>query len=330
MVDETTPQQPADALAAALAPRLALIRAVAEEGNLTRAAARLGVPQPTASRWLAALATELGAPVVLREGRGIRLSRAGQHLADAADAALAVLAGGVRRVIDEVDPERGQVVLAFLHTMGELRVPALLRDFRREHPHIRFNLLQGAQEEVLDHVRSGRADLGFASPVPDTDEFDGVTLDEQPLVVTVPVGHRLARRRTVRIAELAEETFVGLKPGYGLRRMTDELCAAAGFTPVLAFEGEEADTLRGLVAAGLGIALLPVAEPTPPAGAVQLLVRPRASRQIGLVWSAGRQLPPAARAFRELAVRGAPPHLARPGQRRVAPPVSTDDATHLL
>jgi LysR family transcriptional activator of glutamate synthase operon len=293
-----------ETLVRALAPKLALLRALAESGNLTRAAAGLGVPQPTASRWLAALSEQLGTPVVVRDGRGIRLSRAGATLAEAAGRALAALEAGVRQVTDEVDPEHGQVVLAFLHTMGELRVPELLRAFRREHPHVRFTLLQGAHEDVLEHLRTGRADLAFTAPLPDTPEFAGVTLDDQQLVVTVPAEHRLAGRARVRMAELAAETFVGMKPGYGLRLITDQLIEAAGFVPTVAFEGEEVDTVRGLVAAGLGVAILPAAEPAPPPGAVEIPLRPKATRRIGLIWAANRPLAPAVLTFRDFVSAG--------------------------
>lgn len=293
-----------ETLVRSLAPKLALLRAVAAEGNLTRAANALDIPQPTATRWLAALSAELGTPVVLRDGRGIRLTRAGACLADAAGRALAVLAAGLRQAAEEVDPEHGQVVLAFLHTLGELRVPGLLRAFRKEHPRVRFTLVQGAHEELLEHVRTGRADLAFTAPVPAGPEFAGITLDEQQLVVTVPVEHRLAGRARVRMAELSGEAFVGMKMGYGLRRITDELAEAAGFTPALAFEGEEVDTLRGLVAAGLGVALLPAAEPTLTPGTVEIPLRPKATRRIGLVWAAGRPLAPAVLAFREFVGSG--------------------------
>lgn len=291
-------------LAAALAPRLALLRAVAEEGTVTAAAARLGLPQPTASRWLAALTDQVGAPVVVRDGRGVRLSRAGRHLAEAADGALAVLETGCRRVTEDADPERGQVVLAFLHTMGESRVPSLLRAFRAEHPGIRFALSQGAQEDTLARIATGAADLALTSPLPDRPGFDGVAVAEQPLVLTLPADHRLAGRRSARLAEVAAEPFVGLKAGYGLRKITDALCQAEGFTPELAFEGEEIDTLRGLVAAGLGVAVLPAAEqPTP---TVEVPLHPPATRQIGLVWAADRPLAPAARAFREFVLAARP------------------------
>jgi LysR family transcriptional regulator, transcription activator of glutamate synthase operon len=286
-------------LVRSLAPKLALLRAVAEEGNLTRAAATLGLPQPTASRWLAALSAELGTPVVVPDGRGIRLSRAGASLAVAAARALSELASGVRQAADEADPERGQVVLAFLATLGEQRVPGLLRAFRKEHPHVRFTLLQGPHEESLDHVRSGRADLAFTSPLPGQSEFTGATLEEQQLVVTVPTEHRLAGRVWVRMAELAGEAFVGTKAGSGLREEIDELTQATGFTPTLAFESEGVDTLRGMVAAGLGVAVLPVAQPAPPEGVVEIPLRPRATRRIGLIWASDRPMTPAVLAFRD-------------------------------
>jgi DNA-binding transcriptional LysR family regulator len=286
-------------LVRSLAPKLALLQAVAEEGNLTRAAATAGLPQPTASRWLAALSAELGTPVVVPHGRGIRLSRAGSRLAAAAGRALSELAAGVRQAVDEADPERGQVVLAFLYTLGEQRVPGLLRAFRQMHPRIRFTLLQGPHEELLDHVRSGRADLAFTSPLPGSGEFAGSALEEQQLVVTVPAGHRLAGRVWVRMTELAAEAFVGMKPESGLREKTDELAQAAGFTPTLAFEGEEVDTLRGLVAAGLGVAVLPIAEPAPPQGVIEIPLRPRAARRIALIWARDRPMAPAVLAFRD-------------------------------
>ncbi|HEY0805959.1 MAG TPA: LysR substrate-binding domain-containing protein [Pseudonocardiaceae bacterium] len=103
---------------------------------------------------------------------------------------------------------------------------------------------------------------------------------------------------------MAGEPFVALKPGYGLRRMTDELCAAAGFVPELAFEGEDCDTLRGLVAAGLGVAVLPAAERDVSGGTVELSLTPVSMRQIGLVWSAEDALTPAARVFRDFVLAG--------------------------
>jgi DNA-binding transcriptional LysR family regulator len=101
------------------------------------------------------------------------------------------------------------------------------------------------------------------------------------------------------MAELTGEAFVGMKSASGLRQLTNELAEAAGFTPTLAFEGEEVDTLRGLVAAGLGVAVLPIAQPAPPHGVVEVPLRPRATRSIGLIWASDRPMAPAVLAFRD-------------------------------
>ena len=183
-------------------------------------------------------------------------------------------------------------------------VPRLLRAFRRKHPHIRFSLLQGPHEELLDHVRSGRADLAFTAPLPGPGEFAAIALEEQQLVVTVPTEHRLAGRAWIRMADLAREPTVGMKPGYGLRQITDELAEAAGFLPKLAFEGDDVDTLRGLIATGLGVAVLPTT-PRPRPGTVEIPLRPKATRHIGLIWGADHALTPAALAFRDFVISGA-------------------------
>lgn len=293
-----------EALANALAPRLALLRAIAETGQLTRAAEALDVPQPTASRWLSAMGAALGTPIVARSGRGIELTRAGRHLAEAAGRSIAECEIGCRRALEEADPERGLVVFAFLHTMGGVRVPELLRGFRERHPLVRFTLVQAAHEVMLRRVRTGEVDLALTSPPPRGQHGLAVAvLFRQPIVLVAPDGHRLAGRKRMRVAGLADERFVGMKPDYGLRQITDELCQAAGFTPKLAFEGEEVDTVRGLVAAGLGVALVPADEQRAPApGSVEIPITPKAYRDVALVWSTERPMAPAVQGFRDFAL----------------------------
>jgi DNA-binding transcriptional LysR family regulator len=290
-----------ESLATSIAPRLAMLRALAQEGNVTKAAARLGVPQPTVSRWLAALGSELGAPVVVKDGRGVRLTRAGALLAAASADAMAALESGTRRVIEETDPTRGRVVLGFLHMLGRSLVPELVRAFRAHHPHIRFGLVQASRAEIMARLWSGEVDLAFFGPPPDEPSLAWAPVRRQEIKLVLPSTHRLAERTKVRILELADEDFVGLEHGFGMRQLTDDLCATAGFTPRMAFEGQESDTVRGLVAAGLGVAILPEAEfPTP--GLVEIPLAPKASRLLALAWPAHDQLAPAVRAFRDYAL----------------------------
>ena len=131
-------------------------------------------------------------------------------------------------------------------------MPGLIRSFRADHPRVRFQLVQNYGEAMIERLRAGDLDLCLTSPVPDYPDLVARRLDEQKLRLVVPDDHPLAGRKRVRLAEAAGELFVTLEPGYGLRRITDALCAEAGFTPRIAFEGEEAETLRGLVAAGPG------------------------------------------------------------------------------
>ncbi|WBB64488.1 LysR family transcriptional regulator [Streptomyces sp. WMMC500] len=283
---------------AVLAPRLAQFAAVAREEHVTRAARALGVPQPTLSRAMVRLEADLGVALFARRGRTLSLTTAGRDFLAYADRALAEVGRGAEAVRADAHPETGKVAFGFLHTLGSETVPGLLREFRKDHPRVRFALVQNYGEWMLQRLRAGELDLCLTSPVPDAPDLHARRLDAQRLRLVVPDDHRLARRRRIRLAEVAEDPFVTLEPGYGMRRMLEELCAAAGFAPRVAFEGEEAETIRGLVAAGLGVALLPPpAVPRP--GVVELdVTAPRAVREIGVAWVAGQQETAPVAAFR--------------------------------
>ncbi|MEU7579447.1 LysR family transcriptional regulator [Streptomyces sp. NPDC041068] len=282
-----------------LAPRLAYFAGVARTEHVTRAAQEMQIPQSTLSRALVRLERDLGVDLFARRGRTVSLTPAGRTFLASVERAL----GEVERAADSVradaDPASGKVAFGFLHTMGSETVPGLIRAFRADHPRIRFSLVQNYGEAMLERLRAGELDLCLTSPVPDAPDLVARRLDEQRLRLVVPDDHRLASRKRVRLAETADEAFVTLEPGYGLRRITDDLCQEAGFKPRVAFEGEEAETLRGLVAAGLGVALLPPpAVPRP--GVVELTVTgQRAVREIGVAWLGGHPDTPPVAAFKE-------------------------------
>jgi DNA-binding transcriptional LysR family regulator len=289
----------------ALAPRLRQFVAVAREQHISRAAESLGTPQPTLSRSIARLEADLGVPLFSRPGRTVRLTRHGQLLLAGAERCLAELESHVRLLAEEVSPERGKVALAFLHTLGSQVVPMMVREFRARYPEVRFGLVQGGFAEILGRVRAGDVDLGLVAPLPRDPGLVTRPLDEQRIDLFVPAGHRFARRDEMALREAASEEFVSFEPGYGMRQIADDLCASAGFAPRIAFEGEEADTVRGLVGAGLGVALLPASGPRRADRGVAgiRLSDPHASRTVGLVWMADRPSPPPAAAFREFALR---------------------------
>ncbi|MDF3298241.1 LysR family transcriptional regulator [Streptomyces tropicalis] len=282
-----------------LAPRLAHFAGVARTEHVTRAAQEMQVPQSTLSRALVRLEEDLGVDLFARHGRTVSLTPAGRRFLGFVERALAEIERGAEEARADADPAAGKVAFGFLHTMGAETVPGLLQAFRADHPRVRFGLVQNYGEAMLEGLRAGELDLCLTSPVPDAPDLVARRLDEQKLRLVVPADHRLAARRRVRLAEAAEDTFVTLEPGYGLRRITDDLCREAGFTPRVAFEGEEAETLRGLVAAGLGVALLPPPAVPRPGVAELTVTEPRAVREIGVAWREGHPDTPPVAAFKK-------------------------------
>lgn len=305
-----------DALAGVLAPRLQMVAAVARAEHVTRAAEALDMAQPTLSRALARLQEELGFALVERTGRGVRLTRAGLSLLPHVERAL----GDLRRGVAELTgAEEGRVALTFLPTLGVEVVPTLLRGFRAEHPGVRFALTQEPWAQSLRRLAAGGADLALTSPLPSDPGLVSAVLHTQALRLVVPEHHFLAvRSRGVRALDAAREEFILLKAGRGVRHLTDRLSEGAGFTPRVAFEADDIATARGLVAAGLGVSVLPARPQGALAGTVELGLREEGTdRPIGMVWpeqgAGGGYEPPSVELFREYVRRVGPqliPELA--------------------
>ncbi|GAB3204392.1 LysR family transcriptional regulator [Nocardia tengchongensis] len=275
---------------------------LAETENVSAAADRLHLAQPTLSRMLARLEQRLGAPLFDRHGKRIRLNEYGRLYYEHARRARAELHAGEQALADRINPAKGVVRLSFLHSFGGRLAPRLIAEFRRGAGRVDFRLHQGAAEVITRQVLDGEADLALVSPRPGEPGLGWRTLLNQPLVLAVPADHRLAGQRHTRIGELADAEFITMHPGFGMRRIFDELCAAAGVRPRIAFEASDLVTVRGLVAAGLGVALVPEDEPIPPDLAVVPLADAGASRDVGLIWSATATPSEAVRRFREFAV----------------------------
>ncbi len=282
-------------------------QAVAEGLTVTDAAAEARVTQPALSRALHRLEEEVGAELLQRVGRVLRPTPAGRVFKEYVDATLDSYDRGRRAVAEVVDPEAGLVSLAFLHTLGTWLVPRLVTGFREAYPQGRFELHQHGENGLVQHLLDATADMMITSGDPGHPLITWRRLLVEPLWLAVPTGHRLARRRGVRLAEVAEEPFILLKPGYGLRSVTETLCRQAGFTPRVGFEGEEVHTLRGLVAAGLGVSLIPSSPDAAASGDFPIryleITDVHGARDIGIAWLSGRTLPPASRRFIDHALR---------------------------
>ncbi|MCW2903441.1 MAG: LysR family transcriptional regulator [Streptosporangiaceae bacterium] len=270
--------------------------AVAEHGHMTQAAAELRVSQPGLSRAIARLERELGTTLFDREGRNVRLSRYGEVFREHARRLVTEEEAARRALAHATDPGKGEIRLGFLHTQGASLVPDLIRRYRRRHPRVTFRLLQDSAAGMEAAVRAGEADLAIVSPRPRDAAFSWRPLVVERLLLAVPAGHRLARRPRARLADAAGEPFIAMRPGFGLRAITDELARQAGIRPEIAFEGEEISTVSGLVGAGLGVAIVP---PPPQGEGVRHvpISDPAASRTVGLTWVTERTRTPAVENF---------------------------------
>src|ERR1700744_579348 len=282
---------------------------VADGTTVTEVRELEGVTQSGVSRALARLETAVGTPLLQRPGRILRMTHAWVVFKPHVDALLHQLDDGVAAVNELLEPEPGTVALAFQHSLGTWLVPYLVRSFRASHPQVRFELTQVRDELHSAALAGGRADLEIG-----TRRHDPALLTQQlamePLRLAGARAHRLAGRGQIRLTDVTSEPFVSLRRLSALRRLTDDLCEAAGFAPDVVFEGDDLSTVRGFVAAGLGVAVVPAPRAGSPESASGPLVHleildPGAVREITLTWSAERRVPGAGGPVRRYVIRRA-------------------------
>ena len=284
---------------------------VADGVTVTEVSQIEGVSQPGVSRALARLDAELGTPLLHRSGRTLRMTYAGSAFKRHVDALLHQLDDGLAAVNSITDPETGTLVLAFQVSLGTWLVPNLVGGFRKEHPKVHFALTQVRDESVNSLLARGNADLILSTVKPKDQTVQWQPLIDEPLRLAVPIDHPLAQRTDLRLAEASAEPFLMLRQSSSLRRVCDELCQAAGFEPTVSFEGDDVHTIRGFVAAGLGVAVIPSsgqrsADATTLGDIRYLSITDvHASREIALAWSAERRLLPAAELFRQYVINKA-------------------------
>jgi DNA-binding transcriptional LysR family regulator len=271
--------------------------------HMTRAAEKLSLAQPSLSQSIAKLEEELGVPLFDRQGRRIQLNQFGRTFLRRVERAFLELDEGKREVADLAGLETGSVSLAVTSTQ---LLPDLLSAFLARHPRVRFRLFQQhALATVVQQLERGEIDLCISSPPIEQPGIACVPLITEEIFLLVPARHPLARRGSIRLSEAANEPFISLKPGHGMRDMMDEVCKRAGFVPNVAFEGDETATVRGLVSAGLGVTFFSALAWKGPAEQVVVPLHiedPVCQRVIGLAWLEDRYLSVAARHFQEFVV----------------------------
>jgi LysR family transcriptional activator of glutamate synthase operon len=294
---------------------------VADGVTVTEVGELYWVTQSGVSRGLARLEAEVGTSLLRRSGRVLRMTHAGAVFKRHVDALLHELDDGLAAINQLIDPDSGTVAVAFQLSLGTWLVPHLVSRFRDERPGVHFVLQQVRDELVSSVLGGGRVDLEITALRPVDATVAWHRLLTEPLCVAMPATHPMAEAARVSLADLADQQFVTLRPTSLLRRHGADLCERAGFRPAVAFEADDLPTVRALVTAGLGVAIVPAARAgTADAHTVALRHIPitdtAATREIGLAWSTERRLLPAAEEFRRFVIDRAAardiPAIARP------------------
>ncbi|WNZ09185.1 LysR family transcriptional regulator [Streptomyces sp. 11x1] len=270
------------------ARHLRVLRAVATTGSFSAAGRELGCTQPAVSQQMKALEASVGTPLLVRTGREMRLTQAGEALVRHAAGILAGLTAAEEEVAAIAGLRAGRVRLVSFPSGSSTLVPTALAALRADHPGTRVSLEEAEPPRSVEMLRDGDCDIALAfryEGALGTEEGEWDDLVVRPLLTDrlvglVPHGHRLARARSIGIGELAGESWIAGCPR--CRGQLVRVCESAGFTPRIDFATDDYPAVVGLVGAGLGVAVLPelAVESVRPKGVRTVSVEPVVHREI--------------------------------------------------
>ena len=278
--------------------------ALADEGQFTRAAKREYVAQPALSRQIARLESELGVQLVERTTRRVTFTTAGSLLVDHARRILASVDLALEELDDLAGLRTGQITIGAPPTMGPVDLSEVLSRFRIAHPTINLAVREELSVWLADALRKDELDLAFLSDIHPAAR-QGLELEvisSEEMVAIAPLDHPLAKRNAIRLAELRAEAFIGFRRGATIRAQIEDALTAIGLVPQILLETNDVTRVRSLVAAGLGVAILPYSDAVRPGPEVAPLRIEDASFRysVHLGLRAGRRHSPAARTFVEM------------------------------
>jgi DNA-binding transcriptional LysR family regulator len=301
--------------------RLRVLKEVAYRGSISAAAEVLSYTQSAISQQIATLEAETGMTLLERHPRGVTLTAAGQTLVGHAEGILAGLEAAEAALSEIAGLRGGRLRVASFPTAGATLMPQAIATFRASYPDVELTLTEGEPEEIAPRLRAGDLDLAllfeFAGETLLKESMTRVELLEDPLYLALPRDHALAARKKLRLEDLRGEAWVQTSSSSPCARHVMRSCHVAGFEPNVAFESDDYQTVQGLVAAGVGVALIPelalsvvredivirALSPTPPV------------RGVIAAMPAGARLVPAAPVMLQTLAEAAARYVARgPGQ----------------
>jgi DNA-binding transcriptional LysR family regulator len=247
--------------------QLRVLKAVAEHGSFSAAAEALSYTQPAISQQVAALEKQTGTKLVDRTSRGVRLTDSGLTLVDHAEAVLARLAAAEAELEAMAGIRGGRVRLASFPTAGASLLPPAVALFTQRHPDVELNFIEREPEEAAQMLRAAELEVAIVFEYAEYDQpelerfYDGIELlrlVDDPMYLALPLGHPAANKPRVRLRELSDETWIQESGNHSwCGRFHETACLAAGFKPKVSFRSDDYNVVQGLVAAGVGISLLP-------------------------------------------------------------------------
>ncbi len=242
--------------------RLKVLSEVVARGSFSAAAEALSYTQSAVSQSIARLEAETGTALVVRDRRGVRPTAAGATLVEHAEAIFAQVEAAEADLDAVLGVRGGRLRVASFPSAGATLMPLAVARFRRSHPDVALTLAEGEPEDIGPRVRAGEFDLALLFEFPGVRERPGaglrnVTLLEDPMFVTLPAEHPLAGAPTLTLPDLRDQDWVQTSAPSPCARHVVRSCVAAGFEPNVTFESDDYETVQGLVAAGVGVALIP-------------------------------------------------------------------------
>jgi DNA-binding transcriptional LysR family regulator len=242
--------------------RLRVLSEVVARGSFSGAAEALSYTQSAVSQAVARLEAETGATLIVRDRRGVRPTAAGATLVEHAETIFAQVGAAEEELAAVLGVRGGRLRMASFPSAGATLMPLAIATFRERHPDVSLTLAEGEPEEITPRLRAGEFDLALLFAFPGVGERAGsglrsVTLLEDPMHVALPAEHPLAGQPALTLADLQEQQWVQTSASSPCARHVVRSCLAAGFAPNVAFESDDYETVQGLVAAGVGVALIP-------------------------------------------------------------------------
>lgn len=274
---------------------------VAEREHISEAAEHLHVAQSAISRQIANLEEELGTPLFERIGRNVKLTPVGKIFLEHCITALKGIDFAAKQVEEYLDPAKGTIKIGFPTSLASYVLPTVISAFKKEYPEISFHLRQGSYKYLIDAVKNRELNLALLGPLPPKDEAINTTvLFSENIHALLPATHPLAKKESINLVDLRNDQFVLFPEGYILNKVAVDACRSVGFMPNITSEGEDMDALKGLVAAGIGVTLLPESslyDSTPRMTVKVPIAIPNIRRTVGIIAPTSRDLAPSEEVF---------------------------------